>query len=72
MKNIKCIIGATLVVPVVAAIIIGAMFGGFWLMDNTIWFAYVVFIIAGILVVGFLFSVWMALYLYCTEHHKDK
>ena len=71
MKNIKCAIGATLAVPIVIAIIIGALLGGFWLMDNTIWFAYVVFTIAGIFIIGFIFSIWMAFYTYCTEHHKD-
>ena len=73
MKNVKCVIGASLLAPVVVAILLFfcSLFTFFfmWLGEN---FTFFPFLLGSIVLIVLIVFAWFPLYDHCIEHNKKK
>lgn len=77
MKNKKCIIGATILTPIVLTLIVGALCGiallAKLIADNYV-LVWKVIVVLGVAVgtTAILGLIWMELYKHCKEFHERK
>ena len=72
MKNWKCIIGATVLAPICAAIGLMIGYSGIWILENVPIVKYIIFVVAVIVCLGILFLIWLALFDHCKKHWQKK
>ena len=70
MKNIKCVIGATLLAPIFF-VVFAAVCGGIVWLTSTFKIAEIIMLVfSGVFFLGFLVTIWCGIYQYCVEHHE--
>lgn len=69
LKNLKCIIGASIGTPIVFSLFIVFIVGVLYLMDR---FPTVSTIVGISLLVGVLAIIWFVIYTGCVERHNEK
>ena len=69
MENIKCIIGATIGVPLVIGALMAGVAGFIFLLELNVW---VPLVLGGVIVTFFAILLWLSLFSYCVEHHSAK
>ena len=70
MKNVKCVIGATILTPICLGAFGVFLFGILWLINtyNIVAMIGIIITAAGILGLGVI--IWAGIYEYCVEHHR--
>ncbi len=67
MRNVKCVIGATVSTPILLAIFIAVLVGIQWVFDTLP----IITVIMGIIIFLFLtLLIWFGVYGFCTSHYK--
>lgn len=69
MRNIKCIIGATILTPLIAAAFFAFLFGLGWFIHH---FPMLSDIVGGILILILLALLWLGIYVSCVSHKEEQ
>jgi len=69
MKNIKCIIGATILAPIALSAFIAAIFCMIWVVSACKLGFLLGVVCAGLGLLVLLVGLWSAIYDYCVKHH---